>query len=109
MPVHMQSARLHFMLSFAFALAALFPLVAGQYYDASAPPLAFPANATVPMAYPLFKQCDPTWGNDTIVDKTVCQVGCLMSSCAMALDGHGITLPDGSGIDPGTRARAKGR
>lgn len=40
--------------------------------------------------YPLFKQCDPKWGNDRLgSDSTICKVGCLMSSVSMALNGLG--------------------
>lgn len=52
-------------------------------------------------ALPLFKQCDPRWGDDVIETTTVCKVGCLMSSIASALAGHGI-LVDGESTDPGT-------
>jgi hypothetical protein len=52
--------------------------------------------------YPLYKQCDPQWGNDLIVDETVCQVGCLMSSISMSLAGAQIDLPNGEHVDPGT-------
>ena len=39
--------------------------------------------------YPLFSQCDPKWGNDRVgtSSKTLCQIGCLVSSSAMALAG----------------------
>ena len=47
------------------------------------------------------KQCDPRWGNDTMVTTTICAVGCLMSSTSMALAGHGITVA-GSLATPGT-------
>jgi hypothetical protein len=50
---------------------------------------------------PLFKQCDPRWGDDVIETTTVCKVGCLMSSIASALAGHGI-LVDGQSSNPGT-------
>ena len=59
------------------------------------------ASAAVPRAYPLYKQCDPRWGNDTIETTTVCAVGCLMSSTAMALAGHGIGV-GAARADPGT-------
>lgn len=41
--------------------------------------------------YPLYKQCDPKWGNQQIgtSSKTICQVGCLISSVSMALTGQG--------------------
>ncbi len=50
---------------------------------------------------PLFKQCDPRWGDDVIETTTVCKVGCLMSSIASALAGHGV-LVDGENANPGT-------
>jgi hypothetical protein len=50
---------------------------------------------------PLFKQCDSRWGDDVIETTTVCKVGCLMSSIASALAGHGI-LVDGQSSNPGT-------
>ena len=65
------------------------------------------ANATIPYKYPLFSQCDSKWGADIMVTKTVCQVGCLMSSTSMALRGSNIPIPpppsSGSvSADPGT-------
>ena len=41
-------------------------------------------------ATPLYKQCDPRWGNDTIgtpngADSTICHVGCAMTSLSMLL------------------------
>eukprot|EP01096_Ripella_sp_DP13-Kostka_P003143 TRINITY_DN14533_c0_g1_i1.p1 TRINITY_DN14533_c0_g1~~TRINITY_DN14533_c0_g1_i1.p1 ORF type:complete len:217 (+),score=66.94 TRINITY_DN14533_c0_g1_i1:73-651(+) len=60
----------------------------------------------IPKQYPLFLQCDPQWGADVIVSETVCQVGCLMSSISMALNGQGLTIPEGgqnnSTANPGT-------
>ena len=50
---------------------------------------------------PLFKQCNATWADDLMDDKTVCEVGCLMSSVSMALRGRAIVV-DGAGADPGT-------
>ena len=43
--------------------------------------------------YPLYKQCDSSWANDQLgtSSKTICQAGCLMSSVAMALKGHGVS------------------
>eukprot|EP00041_Stephanoeca_diplocostata_P017967 m.372513 g.372513 ORF g.372513 m.372513 type:complete len:405 (-) comp20874_c0_seq16:144-1358(-) len=60
-----------------------------------------PATAVVPVAFPLYKQCDPAWGDNSIHVKTVCAVGCLMSSTAMALAQRGITV-QGSVSTPGT-------
>ncbi|GAM23579.1 hypothetical protein SAMD00019534_067540, partial [Acytostelium subglobosum LB1] len=59
------------------------------------------AGPVVPFAYPLYKQCDPRWGNDIIETTTVCDVGCLMSSISMAIAGHGIEI-DGQSSNPGT-------
>jgi len=63
-------------------------------------------KVTIPIKYPLFKQCDPKWGNDVIVTETICAVGCLMSSLSMALNGKGVEVPLGHGkdvaTDPGT-------
>eukprot|EP01080_Neovahlkampfia_damariscottae_P009716 gene9716-1921_t len=40
--------------------------------------------------YPLYKQCDRRWGNDKLgSSSTVCKVGCLITSVAMALKGLG--------------------
>jgi hypothetical protein len=40
----------------------------------------------------LFFQCDSRWGDDYMGDKTICQVGCLMSSTSMALAGTEIPI-----------------
>ena len=42
--------------------------------------------------YPLYKQCDSRWKNNKISSKTICQVGCLMSSVSMALAGNGYKV-----------------
>ena len=60
-----------------------------------------PVDSIVPRAYPLAKQCDPAWAADVIHIKTVCAVGCLLSSTAMALRQHGINI-DGKIATPGT-------
>jgi hypothetical protein len=41
--------------------------------------------------FPLYKQCDPKWGNEQLGtgSHTICQIGCLLSSAAMALAGTG--------------------
>lgn len=41
--------------------------------------------------YPLHKQCDTKWKNDIVGggSKTMCQVGCLVTSVSMALEGTG--------------------
>lgn len=67
-------------------------------------------GAWVPKSYPLYKQCNASWGNDIIETTTVCKVGCLMSSTSMALAGHTITIPAASGAhvlaDPGSVSAA---
>ena len=58
-----------------------------------------------PAGYPLFKQCDPAWGDDIMVTKTICSVGCLMSSVSDGLAGWNISIPDGDAAvdaNPGT-------
>jgi hypothetical protein len=59
------------------------------------------ANVTIPFAYPLVKQCGTTWSDDLMDTKTVCQVGCLMSSTSMGLAGTGILI-DNVHSDPGS-------
>jgi hypothetical protein len=49
-------------------------------------------NTTVPFEYPLYGQCDEKWGDDMMDTKTICDVGCLMSSTAMALAGSSIPI-----------------
>jgi hypothetical protein len=53
--------------------------------------------------YPLYKQCDPTWGS-TIMggdNLTICQVGCLMSSTSSGLAGSKIQVPTAAaGVTP---------
>ena len=46
-------------------------------------------NFTIPFVYPLFKQCTDAWGTDLMTTKTICSVGCLMSSTSMGLSGTG--------------------
>ena len=63
------------------------------------------ANFTKPFDYPMFKQCVDPWGDDIMVTKTICQVGCLMSSTSMGLAGTAIQIPAASGLEdanPGT-------
>ena len=57
-----------------------------------------PPSARVPVPYRLLKQCDPAWGSNTIHVKTVCAVGCLMSSVSMALRQRRIEIPDAGGV-----------
>jgi len=57
--------------------------------------------------FPMFKQCDPRWGNDTMGIKgngwrsTICGEGCAMTSTTMALAGLGVTI-NGFPITPAT-------
>ena len=65
------------------------------------PQVLLSANLTIPFEYPLFKQCVDEWGDDVMVTKTICQVGCLMSSTSMGLAGTLIAIPteDGDSVD----------
>lgn len=56
----------------------------------------------IPYTYPLFKQCNASWGNDIMVSTTICKVGCLMSSTSMALRGNGIQIDGAIPANPGT-------
>lgn len=56
---------------------------------------------TVPKSYPLYKQCDGRWGQHMMVTKTLCAVGCLVSSVSMALNGWGIKS-NGHPSNPGS-------
>lgn len=47
----------------------------------------------IPFNFPLYKQCNAKWGDDLMGTKTICQVGCLMSSTAMGLAGSRIPIP----------------
>jgi len=44
----------------------------------------------------LFSQCDSQWADDLMDTKTICQVGCLMSSTSMGLAGTSIPIESGS-------------
>ena len=51
------------------------------------------AACTINRSHPLYKQCDPAWGNDALgSSSTICKVGCLMSSVSMALASAGKTI-----------------
>lgn len=50
------------------------------------------SNYDIPFTYPFYKQCDNNWGNDIMVTKTICSVGCLMSSTSMAIYGTNILI-----------------
>lgn len=58
-------------------------------------------SPAIPKQYPLFKQCDGRWGQDLMVTKTLCDVGCLVSSTSMALRGWKIES-NNKKTDPGT-------
>ena len=58
-------------------------------------------NITIPYEYPIFKNCGNLWGSDIMVTKTICQVGCLMSSTSMGLSFYDIKLPRINGISNG--------
>jgi hypothetical protein len=61
------------------------------------------SDVIIPFSMPLFKQCDSRWGSDHMGTDTICEVGCLMSSTSMALNGRGITIGGKGGvINPGT-------
>jgi hypothetical protein len=53
--------------------------------------------------FPLFKQCDDRWGNQTLGtgNTTICKEGCLMSSISMMLHGCGISI-EGAEANPST-------
>jgi len=59
------------------------------------------------VVYPLFKQCDPRWGQDEMgvagsgERATICKEGCAMSSLSMALAGLGVHT-EGRPTNPGT-------
>ncbi len=50
--------------------------------------VAFASSKTYPT---LYKQCDSSWGSETLGfgNKTICQAGCLVSSVAMSLSAIG--------------------
>ncbi|CAI2381372.1 unnamed protein product [Moneuplotes crassus] len=71
------------------ALQYYYDFLKGVFLDKSS--LAYP---------PVYRQCDKRWGSDYMGDKTICQVGCLMSSMSMALAGLGRTI-NGETVNPG--------
>lgn len=48
--------------------------------------------------YPIIKQCDGPWGNEELghSGQTVCKIGCMMTSLAMALNWTGYGYNPGS-------------
>eukprot|EP01119_Soliformovum_irregulare_P002135 TRINITY_DN1223_c0_g1_i1.p1 TRINITY_DN1223_c0_g1~~TRINITY_DN1223_c0_g1_i1.p1 ORF type:complete len:251 (-),score=40.17 TRINITY_DN1223_c0_g1_i1:101-853(-) len=70
--------------------------------DADKAPVYRPDGPIItPFHYPLFKQCNSSWGNDIMQTTTICEVGCLMSSVSMALNGKKIAI-DQQAADPAT-------
>lgn len=50
--------------------------------------------------YPLYKQCDGRWGSDKLgSSSTICKVGCLITSVAMAMNGLGKQI-NGQNVTP---------
>lgn len=85
---------------YIFVLLALSPcLISGNdiiphYYTPSK--LMSNSSITIPYDYPLFVQCDSAWGSHYMGTKTICQVGCLMSSTAMGIAGVDISIESSS-------------
>lgn len=50
------------------------------------------ACVSVARDYPIYKQCDPQWGEEYLgtSDMTICKGGSLISSIAMGLKGGGF-------------------
>ena len=63
-----------------------------------------PVETYVPKPYRLFKQFDYRWKDNVIEHETIGEVGCLMSSTSMALNGHGIKNMDPSTLNNWLRA-----
>ena len=68
------------------------------------------ALATAQANYPLFRQCDGSWGSNRMgtSTRTVCQAGCLISSVSMVLRACGRTV-GGAAADPGSLNRWLGQ
>ena len=58
------------------------------------------ASSTSAPDFPLLPQCGENWSSDLMVTKTICEVGCLMTSVSEGLNGYNITI-DGAVADPG--------
>jgi len=57
--------------------------------------------AVFPFKYPLYTQCNPSWGKDPMGGgATICAEGCAMSCVSMGLAGKNITI-DGLTSNPG--------
>jgi len=59
------------------------------------------ASSTTAPDFPLLPQCGENWSSDLMVTKTICEVGCLMTSVSEGLNGYNITI-EGAAADPGT-------
>lgn len=77
-------------------------VAAGVYHRTGAASLQSPKPELLTLeSFPIYKQCDSRWGSHHIgtSSKTICQVGCLMSSVSMVLKGFGKKL-DGQESTP---------
>ena len=59
------------------------------------------AGCTIKRTAPTYKQCNSAWGPKIMASKSVCRVGCLMSSVAAGLASAGKTI-NGQTATPGT-------
>eukprot|EP00817_Percolomonadidae_sp_ATCC50343_P001757 CAMPEP_0117425840 /NCGR_PEP_ID=MMETSP0758-20121206/6062_1 /TAXON_ID=63605 /ORGANISM="Percolomonas cosmopolitus, Strain AE-1 (ATCC 50343)" /LENGTH=284 /DNA_ID=CAMNT_0005210627 /DNA_START=210 /DNA_END=1065 /DNA_ORIENTATION=- len=59
------------------------------------------ANCKNPVHFPEFRQCDNRWRNNKLGSKTICAIGCLMSSVSMGLNGHNRKI-NGQASNPAT-------
>jgi len=58
-----------------------------------------PSEVSESNGYPLFKQCGNSWSPAELGrcgGTSICKAGCAMSSVAMMLDGHGLSLNPGT-------------
>ena len=98
---------------FSVALAKIVPLKDIDASEYKSQKLTGAEKVITPFQYPLFKQCNSTWGSnffllihpdlnlDNVMENdTICEVGCLMSSVSMALNGKQILI-DGQDANPG--------
>lgn len=49
-----------------------------------------------------WKQCDPRWGNMYVGSKTICSIGCALTSISIQLARSGVPLNVSGEFDPGT-------
>eukprot|EP01016_Furgasonia_blochmanni_P051513 TRINITY_DN8121_c0_g2_i1.p1 TRINITY_DN8121_c0_g2~~TRINITY_DN8121_c0_g2_i1.p1 ORF type:complete len:227 (-),score=11.09 TRINITY_DN8121_c0_g2_i1:2-682(-) len=47
--------------------------------------IALLVSQSITQNYAYYSQCDPNWADDTLGSQTICAIGCLVSSVAMAL------------------------